>query len=75
MARILQQTFVNIGAGVADEDEARIAFTHANMINGYAITVSAVYLIARTAAFVYLLIAIFVRRAVAVGKALYFEAS
>lgn len=47
MARILQ-TLINIGANVTDKNEARIAFTHADMIDGYAITISAVYLIART---------------------------
>lgn len=47
MARILR-TLVNIGTDVADEDETRIAFTHADMIDGHAITVSAVHLIAGT---------------------------
>lgn len=47
MARILQ-TFVNICANVTDEDKARVAFTHADMIDGHAITISAVHLIART---------------------------
>lgn len=74
MARILQ-TLININADIADEDEARIAFTYADMIDGYAITISAVYLIARAAAFVDLLIAIFIRWAVAVRKTLHFEAS
>jgi len=47
MARILQ-TFINISTDVADEDEARIAFAHTNMIDSYTITISTVYLIART---------------------------
>lgn len=47
MTRILQ-TFVNITANVADEDETRIAFTHTGMFESYAIAISAVHLIART---------------------------
>lgn len=47
MARILQ-TLVNISADVADENKARIAFTHADVIDGQAITISAIYLITRT---------------------------
>lgn len=46
MARILQ-TLVNVSTDVTDENKARIAFTHANMIDGQAIAISAIYLIAR----------------------------
>lgn len=47
MARILQ-ALVNVSADIADENKARIAFTHADMIDGQAIAISAIYLIART---------------------------
>lgn len=47
MARILQ-TLVNVSADVADKNEARITSAHADVIDGYAIAISAVYLIART---------------------------
>lgn len=47
MARILQ-TFVDIGADIADEDEARIAFAHTDMFESYATAISAVDLIAWT---------------------------
>jgi len=47
MTRILQ-TLINISADVTGEDEARITFTHADMIDGYTITISTVYLIAMT---------------------------
>lgn len=69
------QALVNVSADVADENEARIAFTHADMVDGQTIAISAIYLIARTVALVDLLIAVFIRRAIAVGEAFYFEAA
>lgn len=47
MARILQ-ALVNVSADIADENKARITFAHADMIDGQAIAISAIYLIART---------------------------
>jgi transcriptional antiterminator len=72
MARILQ-ALININTNVTDENEARIAFAHADMFDSYAIAVSTIYLIARAAALVDLLITVFIRRTVAIGDAFYFE--
>jgi len=47
MARILQ-ALVNVRADIADENETRIAFAHADVFDSYAVAVSAVHLIART---------------------------
>lgn len=47
MARILQ-ALINVSADVADENKTRVAFTDADMVDGQAIAISAIYLIART---------------------------
>lgn len=47
MARILQ-ALVNVSADVADENKARVAFTHTDMVDGQAIAISAIYLVTRT---------------------------
>jgi hypothetical protein len=47
MARILQ-ALVNIRADIADKNETGIAFAHADVVDSYAVAVTAVHLIAGT---------------------------
>lgn len=74
VARVVQ-TLVDVLADVACQLEARITFAYPSVVGRYAVAVSAIHLIARTCAFVGVLIAILVARAIVVGEALHFEAS